>query len=641
MKLKNIIYAVAGLALATSFTGCEDEKDLIIIDGNLPIKTSTLYMVGDATPNGWSIDNPTPLTASEEDPLVFGWEGNLNCGEMKLCLTTGSWDAGFIRPLNNGDEIGKAEIVNATFQMHAGDPDEKWRIAEAGVYKLTFDLRNWTMSSTYLRGQDAPAKEPIATDAFYIVGDATPNGWNIDAPTALEKKSDYIFEFEGTLTAGDFKACASTGSWDVKFARPAEDGVKIDKNGIETEEFVYVANPDNKWHVADAGIYHLVFDLENYTLKVEFKGELSNEKNPIETATLFMIGDATPGGWSMDDATAFTVSADNKYIFSWEGELVEGSMKACTEKDGTFSCPFIRPTSADCQINASGVASPDFVYTTNPDDQWKVTEAGKYQITFNLENWTIRVKKVNGSEDAKTPIETATLFMIGDATPGGWSMDNAASFTVSADNKYVFSWEGNLNTGNLKICTEKDGTFSCPFIRPESANCEISAAGVASPGFVYTTDPDDQWKVTEAGKYRLTLDLEHWTIKAEKIKGEEEKPGKSPLETSTLYMIGDATPGGWSMDNLTALTAGGDHIFVWEGTLKTGDMKACVAPDGTFSCPFLRPQNDGCKINENGVEKPDFVYTTDPDNKWRIEKEGRYKITFNLKAWTIEAKYLD
>ena len=31
--------------LMTLFTGCDGEKDLKIIDGNLPIKTSTLFMV--------------------------------------------------------------------------------------------------------------------------------------------------------------------------------------------------------------------------------------------------------------------------------------------------------------------------------------------------------------------------------------------------------------------------------------------------------------------------------------------------------------------------------------------------------------------------------------------------------------------
>ena len=74
--------------IAAGAAACDDHKDLIIIEGNLPIKTTTLYMVGDATPNGWSIDAPTPFEASEEDPLVFSWEGSLNPGELKL--TTGS-----------------------------------------------------------------------------------------------------------------------------------------------------------------------------------------------------------------------------------------------------------------------------------------------------------------------------------------------------------------------------------------------------------------------------------------------------------------------------------------------------------------------------------------------------------------------
>jgi len=189
--------------------------------------------------------------------------------------------------------------------------------------------------------------------------------------------------------AGDFKACVSTGDWGVKFIRPLSDGCKIDKSGGESDDFVFVANPDNKWHVADAGIYHLTFNLENYTITVEFKEELANDRKPIESATLYMIGDATPGGWSMDDATAYTVSDDNKYIFTWEGELVEGNMKACLEPDGTFSCPFLRPSADGCKIGESGVASSDLIYTTDPDNKWKVEKEGRYKLTFNLKKWTI------------------------------------------------------------------------------------------------------------------------------------------------------------------------------------------------------------------------------------------------------------
>lgn len=272
MKLHNIFSAIAGLSLMLCLSGCEGEKDLLIIEDNLPIKTSTLYMVGDATPNGWDINAPTPLTPSKEDPLIFTWEGPLNVGGMKLCLIAGSWDVPFVRPLKDGKEIGKTTITDEAFQMHAGDPDEKWRLTEAGVYALTFDLRNWTMSTTYLREPDAPVLEPISADDLYIVGDATPNGWNINAPNELEKKSDYVFTYEGPLAVGSLKACISTGSWDVKFVRPAAEDCKIDHNGVENTNFIYTLNePDDyKWRVEEAGNYRLTFNLKEWTIEVKY-----------------------------------------------------------------------------------------------------------------------------------------------------------------------------------------------------------------------------------------------------------------------------------------------------------------------------------------------------------------------------------
>jgi len=391
--MKPMKYLLAVFA-ALQLTACDSEKSLNIIEGELPIKTTTLYMVGDATPNGWNIGNPTAYEATAEDALVFQWEGQLYKGEIKLCLTTGSWEAPFIRPTVAGTEINKTNITNAKFAMHAGDPDDKWLVTEAGKYRLTFDLRHWTMSTAYLGEPDAPTKDPIDAEAVYIVGDATPNSWSIDVPTQLTKQSQYIFTYEGTLTVGEMKACIQTGSWDVPFIRPAIADCKINKDGIEDTEFNYTTAPDDKWKVSVAGKYRLTFDLEHYTLKAEYlDGGGTPAKDPIDSETLYMIGDATPNGWSMDAPTAFTRDASNKYLFTWEGNLTVGSMKACLKPDGTFSCPFLRPSSADVEISASGVASSDFVYTTNPDDKWKVTEAGTYHITFDLEHYTIQVVK--------------------------------------------------------------------------------------------------------------------------------------------------------------------------------------------------------------------------------------------------------
>lgn len=397
MKFKNIFYTLTLTAAATVMAGCEGEKDLVVIEGNLPIKTSSLFMVGDATPNGWNIDSATPFAPTEEDPLVFTWEGNLNAGEMKLCLTPGSWDAPFIRPMENGTQIGTAAIDKAPFQMHAGDPDEKWRVAEKGIYRLTFDLRNWNMSTLYVGATPAPPKEPIRTDALYIVGSATPCGWNIDAPYALEKTDDYTFVYEGPLKSddgGEMKACTKTGDWGAEFIRPESDGVEINKQGVAEPAFVMTASPDNKWKVTESANYRLTFNLKDYTIVAEFISDLEEEEpeGMPETDVLYMIGDATPGGWSLDDAQAFTQDPDNKRIFSWTGELVNGTFKACIEK--SFDAPFLRPSSADVTVDKNGVSANDFIYVANPDDQWKVTEAGTYTIIFDLDEMTITATKL-------------------------------------------------------------------------------------------------------------------------------------------------------------------------------------------------------------------------------------------------------
>lgn len=498
MKLKSIIYTLTGLAMTAAVSGCEGEKDLIIIDGNLPIKTTTLYMVGDATPNGWSIDAPTPFEASEGDPLVFEWEGNLNAGEMKLCLTPGSWDAPFIRPVNNGDEIGKSAITDAEFAMHAGDPDNKWRVTDAGVYHLTFNLREWTMSTSYLREPDAPEIEPIETETLYLVGDASPlNEWNIDNPTPVEKKSQYEFVYEGKLYAGELKACLTTGDWGASFIRPATADVKINENGIEDNSFVFTTGPDNKWKVETPGIYRLTFNLKNWTIAVEYTGDFK------PASKLYMIGEATHGGWSWDAATEIVADADNDNLFVWEGELARGTFKAAREKN--FDAPFYRPASSGVTVSKSGASANAMVYTTGPDDQWEVTEAGNYRLTLDTEAMTFEAVYLGGDEKARP------LYMIGSATAGGWSLDEATELTAVSDKEGVYTWTGTLKQGEFKCCFEKD--FGAPFYRPSAENCTVSKSGVSATDMIYRAgDPDYKWNVVDEGTYEVTLDTKAMTI---------------------------------------------------------------------------------------------------------------------------------
>ncbi len=508
MKLNHLFSALLGIMLTMGFTACEGEKDLNIIEGELPIKTGTLYMVGDATPNGWDIGNPTALQASADDALTFTWEGELRTGELKLCLTTGSWDAPFIRPEVNGTEIGKTDISNAKFAMHAGDPDDKWRVAAAGTYRLTFDLRNWTMSTAFLAEPEAPSKEPILAENVFMVGDATPAGWNIDAPTQLTRQSQYIFIYEGTLAAGEMKAYTQSGDWGAPAIRPTFGGCKIGRSGVESADFIYTTGPDDKWQIEEAGQYRLTFDLEHYTLAAEYLGEIPAQTNtPIEAEAVYIVGDATPNGWSIDAPTQLT--KQSQYIFVYEGELVPGELKACTQT-GDWGVPFIRPTFGGCKISLSGVENAEFTFTANPDDKWQVTEAGQYRLTFDLEHYTLKAEALS----IKQPLEAEAVYIVGDATPNGWSIDSPTQLTKQS--QYVFVYEGHLTSGELKACIQT-GSWDVPFIRPAYANCKVTKSGVESPDFVFTTGPDDKWRVDEEADYRLTFDLEHWTLKVESL----------------------------------------------------------------------------------------------------------------------------
>ena len=85
---------------------------------------SQLWIVGDATPNGWNIDAPNEMKVSPFNPYIFTYNEVLNAGEFKIPTTTGNWGADFYRPLTNHPPITDTSAV-LTFG-NANPPDDKW-----------------------------------------------------------------------------------------------------------------------------------------------------------------------------------------------------------------------------------------------------------------------------------------------------------------------------------------------------------------------------------------------------------------------------------------------------------------------------------------------------------------------------------
>lgn len=324
--------------------------------------TTTLYLLGDATPNGWSADNATPLTPSATEPGFFSWKGILSQGEFKLITTLGS----FLPSYNRGDTD-----ESLTYRSSDDDPDEKFTVESSGLYDVVVNLLDGSISVT--ASSEPPYKE------LWMLGEAVPTGWNIDNPSPMRVDSAnlFVFTYNEILKAGEFKIPTATGNFNTDYYMPLVNEQPLTETGVQ---LVPNGNPDNKWKITQAGPYKIKLDLQAMTMHIV----------PFTPYTqIWMVGDATPAGWNIDNPTPLTPTAGNPYEFSFTGAMTVGEFKFPLAT-GNWGCDYFMPV-----INGSEMGSTQmkFIKSGSPDNKWKITQAGNYKITINQLYETIQIQK--------------------------------------------------------------------------------------------------------------------------------------------------------------------------------------------------------------------------------------------------------
>lgn len=325
--------------------------------------TSTLFLIGDATPNGWSAENATPLTLNSAGPGRFTWQGRLKTGEFKFITAKGA----FLPSYNKG--TSNTQLVYRTSDLQS---DEKFVITKEGLYSISVNLLTLTIS---IEEGSAPPYSQL-----WIVGDATPNGWNIDAPNQLrvDRSNPYVFTFNEVLKAGEFKFPTSTGNWGADFYMPLVNYQNLTEKGVQ---LVRGGSPDLKWKISTPGAYKIRLDLESMRIDI----------NPFTAPTqVWLVGDATPNGWDIGNATPMVPNPSNPYVFTYTGALKEGELKFPLQKD--FTGDFYMPVTPNEDVTSTEMK---FVPGGNPDNKWKisVTQAGNYKITIDVLHETISFEK--------------------------------------------------------------------------------------------------------------------------------------------------------------------------------------------------------------------------------------------------------
>lgn len=393
----------------------------------------SLFLIGDASPNGWSISNPTPMVQDSENDWVFVYEGILYPGEFKISTFTGDWcDGDWLLAPSQHPELEDEDITGYT--VFEGCPPEeedfKWLIDRDGIseYKLTVNLQDETIEIIY-QGAYEPAYEQI-----YILGSALPVGWNIGNPTPMDRHDTRIWEFtfEGFLMPGDFKISTFTGDWcDGDWIRPPSMHPPLS----DTEFIITTGCPDEAddftWRITteDVGDYRIYVNLMDETIRIEL---VDGDAPPFEV--LYLVGDATPGGWSLDEQTPMDRNPDNPFLFNWSGDLVAGEFKIKTYSDNDFCGddwihPLVEgPSFSDTRYEVLEGCGP------HDDYKWVVSEeqAGHFDITVDTENESISITGENVETSAGYPEANVPMaYRLGQNYPNPFNPATRIEYSVS------------------------------------------------------------------------------------------------------------------------------------------------------------------------------------------------------------------
>ncbi|MCW3807504.1 SusF/SusE family outer membrane protein [Plebeiibacterium marinum] len=328
--------------------------------------------------------------------------------------------------------------------------------------------------------------QPV-TETLYIVGSATPVGWNISEAIALVPDNDepWVFVYEGQLTPGNFKFPVNRDeSWSQDFYTqdPADAELMVFNEGGSGD--------DVQWEIIEGSPYLVTVDLLELTISVE------KQIGPPYT-NIFIIGDASPNGWNIGSPMGFTQNAEDPFVFTYEAQLNPGELKFSTYKGDWCDGDWLNATQADQALDAT-----DYVvrHGCDGDDfKWRVTDetAGRYLITINLFDKTVKFEKV-------------MLYIVGDGGPNGWNIGTPEPM-IYVEGKYVFSGELGADNaeGEFKISKFKGDWCNGDWINAATENQSIS-----NTDYIIThgcDGPDNKWKLTsgDAGTYNITVDLDN------------------------------------------------------------------------------------------------------------------------------------
>lgn len=248
--MRNFTRLILTVATAASAAICANAQE----------RTDLLWLAGEATPWGWSLDDASCIAATAENPAVYTGTLYLDANKDFKFLTKFDWGNTELRPVENckPDADGKVKLTS----ISGDNNDFKIQVSESANYLIT--VNTTTMEATFVKSEYQATHINFAT--LFMTGDATKGGWSIDDGTLMRQSTQEPYSFAATdteLDAGSFKIF-----YIMKGARSFDSKYFYFRNATDNGEMVLNSPEDNKWEIAESGKYDVKANTEALTISI-------------------------------------------------------------------------------------------------------------------------------------------------------------------------------------------------------------------------------------------------------------------------------------------------------------------------------------------------------------------------------------
>lgn len=130
----------------TNWENVTGDDVVVVPGGEAQYHFNNVYAVGDATPNGWTIDEAVKFDKVDDNTYTATFA--IKAGEMKFPLSINNgFECDYIMPTENGVGLSHSACM---LVKYPDSRDYKWKVSaeEAGTYTIVLDVKNMTMTAT-------------------------------------------------------------------------------------------------------------------------------------------------------------------------------------------------------------------------------------------------------------------------------------------------------------------------------------------------------------------------------------------------------------------------------------------------------------------------------------------------------------